>query len=299
MKNDLLKILDNYINNKKLHLKENTIINIKANLYKYFYEYFKDINIKNIRPDKIYDYYIYITSLPLLPQSINLIIAMILSFIDYLDIIEYIKPKSTRKFKQIFIKLDNNYNHKNNYLNDNEINLLLDSFNIKDDKEWYYRFALLTLIYTGLRRAELYGLTWDDIDFKNNTILVNKQYSIQMGKILQYTKTNNSRIINIPTWLTNYFKIYKNKSNSIYIFNHRNINSILVKHCKISGIKKIKLHDLRHTFCTMLYSNSIDGKYIQIQMGHKNESTSRNIYKHLSDNMLIDGINKINKLEAR
>ncbi len=296
MNNKLKELLDNYILNKSLHLKENTIINIKSNLYRYFYIYLLDnkINIKKISPDDIYNYYIYIESLPLLPQSINLIISMILNFIDYLDVIEFIKPKITRKFKQIFIRLDNNLDHKNNYLNNEEINTLLNSFNQDNDIEWYYRFTILTLIYTGLRRGELYGLTWNDIDFDNNTILVNKQYSIQMGKILKYTKTNNTRIIYIPEWLTTYFKIYRNKSNSSFIFNHRNINSILTKACIKCGIKRIKLHDLRHTFCTMLYSNNIDGKYIQIQMGHKSESTSRNIYKHLSDNILSDGINKIN-----
>ncbi len=224
---------------------------------------------------------------------------MILNFIDYLDLIDYINPKITRKFKQIFVKLDNNYIHKNNYLNNNEIDRLLNTFDIYNIKENYYRFTILTLIYTGLRRAELYGLTWNNIDFDNNCIYINKQYSIQLGKLLDYTKTNVNRVVYIPNWLTEYFKEYKSKSTSNYIFNHRNLNQVLKKACLKANIKVIKLHDLRHTYCTMLYSNNIDSKYIQLQMGHKLESTSRNIYNHLSDNILNDGINKINELSKK
>jgi integrase len=49
----------------------------------------------------------------------------------------------------------------------------------------------------------------------------------------------------------------------------------------------------------MLYSNHIDGKYIQLQMGHKLESTSLNIYKHLDDDMLKEGIKLINNFKAK
>ena len=302
MKDTLNNIIDTYINNRSVHLKENTIINLKCNLNKYLVNYLYDnkiMNINSLSPKDIYNYYTYISSRPIKSQSINLVITMILNFIDYLDIIEYIKPKIARKFKQIFIKLDNTTNHINNYLESYEIDLLLNSFNMNNKSEWYYRFSILTLIYTGLRRAELYGLTWDDIDFDNNIIHVNKQYSIQLGKLLYYTKTNTTRIIYIPNWLTEYFKEYKSISNDIFIFNHRNINEKLKKACIKSNIKIVKLHDLRHTYCTMLYSNNIDGKYIQNQMGHKLESTSLNIYKHLNDNILQKGRKVIDSFSSK
>ncbi len=302
MKKTIKELLDEYIKAKSIHLKENTMINIKNNLNKYLYLYLSSINITNLnrmQPEDINNYYNYITSLSLKPQSINLVLKMILNFIEWLDILEYINPKINRKFKQIFNKIKENYNFKNNYLNNNEIDLLLNSFDQNNKSDWYYRFAIITLIYTGLRRGELYGLTWDDIDFTNNTIKVNKQYSIQFGKLLDYTKTNNERIIYIPKWLTNYFKKYKLISNNNYIFNHRNLNKKLTNACKKANIKIIKLHDLRHTYCTMLYSNHIDGKYIQLQMGHKLESTSLNIYKHLDDDMLKEGIKLINNFKAK
>ena len=104
MKNNLNNLLEKYLETKSIKLKEHTIYNISHNLNKYFINYFKDMNINSLTPEIINEYYIYIGNLELKPQSINLIITHILGFIEWLDIMEYIKPNILRKFKQIFYK---------------------------------------------------------------------------------------------------------------------------------------------------------------------------------------------------
>ena len=165
--NNIENLIEKYIENRKVILKENTINNIKLNLNRYLSLYFKDSSISNINDlncEDINKYYIYIASLPIKNQSINLIIGHILGFIGWLDLMEYINPNILRKFRKIFIKKEMIGSHKNDYLQNDEIDKLLSAFNQDNEKDWYKRFVILSFIYTGLRKGELYALTWKDIN---------------------------------------------------------------------------------------------------------------------------------------
>lgn len=306
--NELGMYVDKYLESKARNCKELTIMQTASTLKNYFVNYFTNLKITNldvISPVQINDYYTFLAKADLSERSKNINLSRIIGFIEWLDLMEYISPSITRKFKKILQPFEIRERPKNDFLSIEELQKILDTFDTSLPLDRYYRFGILFLAYTGLRKSELYGLTWGDINFAHNEITVNKQYQRILNKVVPYTKTNIERTVIMPEWLKMELldfisddEIFKNAFNDDdFLFPHRNFNDRLTEACKKAGVKEIKLHDLRHTFCTMLYDNGASGKYVQSQMGHTTENTSKMIYEHLTGKMLSDGIEVINKLK--
>lgn len=174
------------------------------------------------------------------------------------------------------------------YLEVEDINKLL---NIIDDYINYCAFRVL--IYTGLRRGELLALEWNDIDFKNNTINVNK--TLTHGRdykiIVNSTKTQSSiRVVDIDDETLNYLKKLKLQTKSKLVFPNSkggyqrlsNLQDRLNRYCKKANINKIRVHDLRHTHASLLFASGSNAKEVQERLGHTDIKTTLNIYTHLT-----------------
>ncbi|MDO4778540.1 MAG: site-specific integrase [Tissierellia bacterium] len=186
------------------------------------------------------------------------------------------------KFKSKSVKVD--------CLDRQEILKLLDFY--KDDLKWYLVFRLL--IYTGLRRGELLALEWEDVNFKANSISVNKSLSIGTNyKVyVSTTKTKKSaRKVLVDDITMAYLRKLKklNADNSIIVFTTKdgkhqrlsNISDKLNTAIKKLGIKKVRVHDLRHTHASLLFASGSNAKEIQERLGHSDIKTTLNIYTHL------------------
>ncbi|WP_438335198.1 tyrosine-type recombinase/integrase [Clostridium cochlearium] len=175
---------------------------------------------------------------------------------------------------------------KKKALTDNEIDNLLKTF--KNDK--YYLLIFLA-INTGMRLGELLGLTWDNVDFKNNTITVNKQWkkltSSEWGFGTVKSKNSNRTIPISHTVIKELLK-HKNVINiNNRILNFKATNSVCVivnRKLKKRGFD-ITIHELRHTYATKLIANGIDFKTAAKILGHSVEQTLKT-YSHVNDDMI-------------
>lgn len=174
------------------------------------------------------------------------------------------------------------------FLSEKEIKIVLKTAQ-KEYPDFYP--LLLTAVYTGMRRGELLGLTWECIDFKESIIKVKK--SLYKG-VLSEPKTKNSiRAIQVPKKLVNVLKKYKKiaKENDLnLVFTQDNGKSIdadnmikrrFQKVLEKAEVKQIRFHDLRHTYASLLISRDLNVKYIQRQMGHSSFEVTMNTYAHL------------------
>ena len=201
-------------------------------------------------------------------------------------------------------------------LTKNEINILLNTA-----KGTRYYLPILISLQMGLRRSEVLGLTWDNIDFKNKTLTVNKILtdSKAEGLKLSSPKTESSvRTIKMTKDVIETLKVYKEHQQEMkkmygtyyydkedFIYCRDNGTPISPNNSFTSAfrvfIKKhipftVRFHDLRHTHATLLLEAGVNPKVIQERLGHANINTTLNIYSHVTKDMEDDSVDKFESL---
>lgn len=150
--------------------------------------------------------------------------------------------------------------------------------------------AIFTLLfYTGLREGELLALTPADIDSENRTLKVNKSYQRIEGRdVITPPKTPKSkRTISIPPFLVDMLQAYISsiygikKNNRIFPHTKHYLAKEMVRGCKASGVKKIRIHDLRHSHCALLFSLGVTPLEAAERLGHDDPKTTLRIYAHV------------------
>lgn len=183
-------------------------------------------------------------------------------------------------------------------LNKHELETLLKRIK---NKKFYITTVLASK--TGLRASEILGLTWDSIDFKSREITVNKQWKrLKNGKwgLGTVKRKNSNRVIPFSADVSR--DLIKYKKNSITDYNNRvilyantpNFSKEAIRHFKKAQFD-ITLHDLRHTYATLLIANGIDFKTVAKLLGHDVEMTMR-VYTHVNDDMMDNATNTINNI---
>lgn len=144
----------------------------------------------------------------------------------------------------------------------------------KIDKKHLAMFALF--YYTGMRLSEVSNLTWSDIDFENEIILVR-------SKDNWHTKNYKERHIPIHKKLLPHLEYLKNVSDSdkVVSYHQRTIHKIFEKYSKLLNIK-LTPHILRHSIATAMSSKGVNPQAIQKILGHSSISTTM-IYAKLTD----------------
>ena len=160
---------------------------------------------------------------------------------------------------------------------------------------------------TGLRRGELLALQWDDLDFKTGTLTVNKQvYEVKGQLQVSVPKTRASiRRLVLPPGVVEVLRQYRETVNSRWMFPspvkedtpmtpgavRRRLQIILER----AGCKRIRFHDLRHTFATLSLENGMDVKTLSSMLGHVSAATTLDIYTHVTGDMQSEAAAKIDR----
>lgn len=154
---------------------------------------------------------------------------------------------------------------------------------------------------TGMRLGEILGLTWNDIDFKNCTVDVNKQWKLIKPNYSNFgtLKSKNSyRTIPVSAKFIKELKNYK-KNNPTDIYNRVatfNISGTSKQlNPKLRELADISIHELRHTYATTLISNGVDFKTAARILGHDVEQTMKT-YSHVNDDMVKRATNIIENI---
>ena len=162
------------------------------------------------------------------------------------------------------------------------------------------------LRYTGMRREEITALTINDIDLKNKTISINKAVSFASNQPkIKSTKNQKPRVVPIIDIIYNDIASridFCKQNNKLYLFTKQtSINEMLSQEsircmtnsfCKSVGFI-FTPHQLRHSYCTMLYYSGIKIKETQNLMGHSSAKMVYDLYAHL-DSKKEDISDKIN-----
>jgi integrase len=154
------------------------------------------------------------------------------------------------------------------------------------------RMAFLLLYWTGMRIGELLALTYKDIDLDKRAIFISKSYQRIDGRdIITPPKTPKSkRNITIPPFLAEELREYTSRLYGImedermFRFTKSYMEHEIIKGIQKSGVKRIRLHDLRHSHASMLVEMGFTPLAIAERLGHEKIETTLNTYSHLYPN---------------
>lgn len=179
--------------------------------------------------------------------------------------------------------------------------------------------AFLLLALYGLRRGEVLGLRWQDVDFKQSVLRIRQQV-LRYGGMLHVgpVKTRASRRdlpllpamhaallfqqrtqrVTLPDGRTDPANDLVFATSSGQPIDPQNIGRSFKRICETHGIRRIKLHHLRHTAATILKNLGVPARDTQLILGHSNISTTQQIYQHDNPETRREALRRVEALLA-
>ena len=230
-------------------------------------------------------------------------------------------PKNHKKTAQVDVNGRHHtkrFEKENNFYDKDELLYFLDCLKKEYAQTNVKAYTLLYLLaLTGMRKGEALALYWPNIDFKQGTINIDKSVTRTVDNKMivgSSTKTANSeRTINIDdktlSLLNEWKKVQKKqleilglphqKSKQLVFSNEHNglmatskPNKYLTRIIDKYQLKPIGVHGLRHTFASLAFESGATIKQVQVQLGHKDISTTMNVYAHVTKQGKKDTITK-------
>lgn len=315
------ELYDEYIRSKKYEVREATIDKIKQRMEGFVLPPLKDYKLEKLSPSVLQKWKSDIEERTTASnERLSLkykqnIYGTFKAFLNYAVHMEYVPKNPLDKvgnFKDAnAIKKKMDFYTAEEFLEfiaaayANATQSTLDSIN-----EWNYYVFFNIAFYTGMRKGEIYALKWTDID--DNIIHVSRSITQKVSGGDRETPPKNKssiRNISIPMPLKEALDIHYNNYKTIDGFNDdwyicggkscirdttlENHNKM---YAKLAGVKKIRIHDFRHSHASLLANNGINIQEVARRLGHSNVEMTWNTYSHLypqEDERVLSVLNKI------
>ena len=175
---------------------------------------------------------------------------------------------------------------------------------VKDKPLSYICFEVL--YWTGMREGELLALSPADIDLDNKIISINRTYQRIGGKdVFTSPKTRKSkRKIPIPDFLCQELSDYiqsrymPDADERLFPVTKSYLSHEMIRGCKNTGVKKIRIHDIRHSHASLLINQGCDALMLADRLGHEKVSTTLNTYSHLFPHKQQELVHSLESLQA-
>ncbi|MGW9451078.1 tyrosine-type recombinase/integrase [Streptomyces sp. NPDC055632] len=180
--------------------------------------------------------------------------------------------------------------------------------------------AFVLAIAMGLRRGEIVGLRWNDIDLENRVLLVRQQVQRRRGVLYNdETKGRRSRAIPLPAMClaplrwhrmrqkTTYEAAGTEWTTAGYVFatrtgrpvEPRNVHRSFVRVSEAAGLRPIRLHDARHGCATLLTAAGVAPRVVMEILGHSQISLTMDVYTHVVQDTQREAISHMDRLLTR
>ena len=208
--------------------------------------------------------------------------------------------KRTKDNPADFVVLEEMEEYEPNIYNERQFLKLLNYIENTDDEIY-----VLIAAGCGLRRGEICGLEWKDIDFKEKTLTVKKARVRMKKNHEKIPKTRKStRTIIAPDYVTDVLKKYKSKLREeptgndkiITRWKPQSLSERFKKLLDMFGLPRTRLHDLRHYNAVIMMKHGVPDKVASERLGHSNVQVLHKIYQHVqkdTDKAAADNINKM------
>lgn len=295
-----------FIKYKSLKLKPQSVRSVISRFESYILPYFKDKNINDISTSDYLNWQFIIDKKGFSYSYKKTLHYSMVSFYNFLELFHNYNnniPKKVGNFK------DNDIPKKVDYWTYEEFKQFENSF---DEQDFIYKVFFILLFHTGLREGEALALTF--ADFKNNSLDVNKTISKENfdgQKVIGAPKSKASfRVVRLDDYTIEclnklkelYLQQYNSFDESYNIFGGKKrlslttINRKKNYYCEKCKLKKIRIHDFRHSHATLLLQKNVPIIEVSRRLGHSDINITIKTYGHLEKEYEKRAINALNSL---
>lgn len=183
---------------------------------------------------------------------------------------------------------------------------------------WSYYVAFCIAIHAGMRKSEILGLRWSNVDLANKQIYVKESIHELYGKGAKHVDDPKSkagrRTIIIDDTLATELERHKSRqqkeevatplppndyiitTSQLKPIHPRNLTAVMYRIITAENLPRLRFHDLRHTHASLLLSAGVSPKVIQERLGHSNIQTTMNIYSHVLPSLQQEAADKIGEM---
>jgi integrase len=294
------EVADNWLASKEPNIRHTTYEQYNGHLENYLKPFFEKSKINQIGFDAIEQFKADHLKKGINPPTLSKYLrtlgavlkhAVRMRYIDFNPASEVEKPKrsSSEEEKEIVV------------LGPTQIQALFNSArDLKDE------VMFMTAVLTGMRQGEILGLKWSDIDWSNDQINVKRTYN--HGRFYEPKSKASKRKIDLAPQLVKALKEWKLashfKAQDDLVFpnpegkpqNHtrmlrKSFHPTLVR----AELRRMRFHDLRHTYASLLIKQGENIKYIQAQLGHSSIQMTMDVYGHLMDTVNREAATKLGR----
>lgn len=262
-------------------VKPSTLKDYEGVVHTHLVPFFGKSLLSRITPAQVQDYVGNKVEKEMAPRTINKTVTVLKMMFKHAMRWEYLKENPAR-----FVERPRQCRREMDYLNPDELRMLLDVASPK----YFELFATAAL--TGARQGELLALRWKDIDLGKRIIYIRRTYHPDHG--FTEPKTRQSmRAVLFSNELAAILGAYQEQHQAgpdDLVFRNRSGNPLNAQNMvtrefhpalEKAGLRRVRFHDLRHTYAALLISNGENIKFIQKQLGHSTLTTTMDTYGHL------------------
>jgi integrase len=149
-----------------------------------------------------------------------------------------------------------------------------------------YRAAVMVLAFGGLRVGELLGLTWGDLELSKSRLRVQQQRESATGKITLPKTRAGTRFVELPAFVSQELRQHKlrtEKASPEFVFPYharRFRDNHFFPALRRAKLRRIRVHDLRHTAASFMIASGVDIASVSRQLGHASVAITLNVYAH-------------------
>lgn len=231
-------------------------------------------------------------------RSLHQILQQILDLAVTLELIENNVARKVGNVRKVKAKVD--------FWTKEEFEKFISTFDKSDIIERFKFLAIWFLFLTGLRLGELMALKWSDVDFVEQTVKIDKSmyYKNKREWYITATKTISSvRLLYLDEMTLGYLKEWEQKQKQLgvieFVFSYDGLpfgtgflGHVIDTHSKHAKIKRIRVHDLRHSHASFMLSLGMNDLEMQNRLGHGDIRTTLGTYSHLKLNAMKDVADK-------
>lgn len=277
----LREFMDIYFEDKKSELKDRTIKNKKYLMNEYLVPYFGDKSMNEITSAQIIQWQHEIIEKGFSETYLRMIQNQLTSLFTHAQRVYDLQNNPCKKVK----RMGKSDARRIDFWTLEEYEKFIST--IEEGTRYYLIFEIL--FWTGCRIGELLALTPADIDLINKQINIDKTYyRTNRIDVITVPKTEQSvRVVEIPDFLAEEIKNYIDRlygihdDERLFPIVQEAVQHKMKRHIAKSGVKNIRVHDLRHSAVAYLIHKGVDALVIKERLGHTDIRITLNTYGHL------------------